>query len=79
MSSQHLHSRTQVDRFVWQYAFYVRLICSNAGLPRAHLWELAEMLEPLKSSLDPVAVAEELLRSWPFDAVDRTGVPARWT
>jgi hypothetical protein len=67
MPTQHLHSRTQVDRFVWQYAFYVRLICRDADLPEAQLWELAEMLEPLKGHLDPNAVAEELLQSWPFD------------
>jgi len=71
MASEHLHSRTQVDRFVWQYAFYVRLICGNAGLSEVQLWELAEMIEPLQGHLDPVSVAEELLRSWPFDAVDQ--------
>ena len=64
------YSRAPLDGFAWRYAFYARLVDGRAPLPQDALTDLAQALHPIKGHRHPVAVANDVLRTWPFEVRD---------
>ena len=70
MSSPRLRSRNSVDRFAWQYSFYAYLLYRQVPLPATHLASLAQVLHAIKGHRNPIAVADEVLLTWPLDLTE---------
>ena len=70
MSPRQLRTKAPIDAFVWQYAFYARLIHRGAAAPEAQLSDLAQVMWALGRNEDPKIAAEKALSSWPFDLGD---------
>ena len=66
MSPRQLRAKAPIDAFVWQYAFYARLIYRKAPASDTQLSDLAQVMYCLKGHRDPKACAEEILGTWPF-------------
>lgn len=70
MSSEEVIARTPIDRFAWQYSFYAYLIYRQAPISEAQLSDLAQALHVMKGHLNPIADADEVMLTWPFDVTE---------
>jgi hypothetical protein len=70
MDIEKLHARPPIDRFAWEYSFYAYLVYREAPLSESQLADLAQALHVIKGHLNPIAAADEVLLTWPFDVTD---------
>lgn len=70
MNREKIQAWASTDRFAWQYSFYAYLIYRQAPVPEAQLADLAQALHVLKGHLNPIAAADEVMLTWPFDVTD---------
>ena len=63
-----------MDRFAWRYAFHAHLVYRGAPMTRMQLVALAQAVHALRGHLDPIAVADEVLQTWPFDVTEWGGL-----
>ena len=70
MNRGKLLARTPIDRFAWQYSFYAHLIYRQAPVSEAQLSDLAQAAHVMKGHLNPIAAADEVMLTWPFDVTE---------
>jgi hypothetical protein len=70
MGTPDLRTRSSAHGFAWQYAFYTHLLYRKAPVAAPHLFDITQAIHVLRGHLDPIRVAEETLRNWPFDLTD---------
>lgn len=70
MSSQRFQHRPKTDRFSWEYSFYAYLIYRQAPASESHLSDLAQAMHVIKGHLNPIAAADEVMLTWPFDVTE---------
>ncbi|MDQ6639755.1 MAG: hypothetical protein M3Z15_08855 [Pseudomonadota bacterium] len=75
MSIRQIRTKTRVDCFAWQYAFHAHLVYGRAPLTQAQLLDLTQAVHAFRGHLDPIAVADEILLTWPFDVTQWGGLP----
>ncbi len=63
-----------MDRFAWRYAFHAHLVYRGAPMTRMQLAALAQAVHALRGHRDPIAVADEVLSTWPFDVTEWGGL-----
>jgi hypothetical protein len=70
MRSSDIRNRSLVECFAWQYAFYTHLLYRKAPASAAILFDVAQAVHVMRGHLDPIRVADETLRHWPFDLAE---------
>jgi hypothetical protein len=75
MNQRPLRSKSAADRFAWRYAFHAHLLYRGAPMTKAQLADLAQAVHAVRGHLDPIAVADEILLTWPFDVTEWGGLP----
>jgi hypothetical protein len=70
VDSEELHAQISADRFAWQYSFYAYLIYRQAPASQAQLADLAQALHVMKGHLNPIAAADTVMLTWPFDVTE---------
>ena len=74
MGNRQISIRASRHRFAWQYALCARLVNHGAPLTAAQLGDLSQAVHALRGHLDPIAVADEILQTWPFDVTEWGGL-----
>jgi hypothetical protein len=74
VSIREVRDKSPIDCFAWQRAFCARLACRRAPTTPAQLFDLAQAVHAFRGHLDPIAVADEILRTWPFDVTHWGGL-----
>jgi hypothetical protein len=59
-----------VDRATWQYSFCAYLAYREAPASPAELQALAQALQVMKGHLNPIAAADVVLLTWPFEVTE---------
>lgn len=59
-----------IDRCAWQYSFYAYLLYREAPASEAQLLDLAQALHVMKGHLNPIAAADAVLLTWPFEVTE---------
>ena len=67
-------AKSPLDRFAWQYTCYAHLVYHRAPMSEAELADLAQAVHAVRGHLDPIAVADEILLTWPFDVTEWGGL-----
>jgi hypothetical protein len=75
VSIRQIKAKTRVDCFAWQYAFHARLVYGRAPMAQAELIDLTRAVHAFRGHLDPIAAADEILLTWPFDVTEWGGLP----
>jgi hypothetical protein len=70
MGSSTFRSKSPVDCFAWQYAFYTHLLYRKAPATAAHLFDVTQAVHAVRGHVDPIRAAHETLQSWPFEVTD---------
>lgn len=70
VNSEERHTQAPFDRFAWQYSFYAYLIYRQAPASEEQLSDLAQALHVMKGHLNPIAVADAVMLTWPFEVTD---------
>ena len=70
MDSNDTDPRARIDRFAWQYSFYAYLLYREAPVSQAQLSDLAQALHVMKGHLNPIAAADTVLLTWPFEVTE---------
>jgi hypothetical protein len=70
MSSEELHAQESMDRFAWEYSVYAYLVYREAPASAQHLSALAQALHVMKGHLNPIAAADTVMLTWPFDVTE---------
>jgi hypothetical protein len=70
MDIEELFTETPIDRFAWQYSFYAYLIYREAPVTQEQLSHLAQALYIMKGHLNPIAAADIVLLTWPFEVTE---------
>lgn len=74
MGERHVKAESPRQRFAWQFAFCARLANHGAPMADGELADLAQAVHALRGHLDPIAVADEILLTWPFDVTEWGGL-----
>ena len=74
MSRHSFKTQSAMDRFAWRYAFHAHLVYRGAPMTRTQLIALAQAVHAVRGHRDPIAVADEVLLSWPFDVTEWGGL-----
>ena len=74
MTRRPMRTRSASESFAWRYAFHSHLVFRGAPMTKAQLADLAQALHALRGHLDPIAVADEVLLTWPFDVTEWGGL-----
>jgi hypothetical protein len=74
VSPRQLKNKSRTDCFAWQYAFHARLVYAGAPMAKAQLINLGQAVHAFRGHLDPIAVADEILLTWPFDVTEWGGL-----
>ncbi len=74
MSASQIRAKSQMNEFAWRYAFHAHLSCRKAPMTDAELADLAQAVHAVRGHLDPIAVADEVLLTWPFDVTEWGGL-----
>jgi hypothetical protein len=74
MGNRQITVRSSRHRFAWQYALCARLVNHGAPLSETQLADLSQAVHALRGHLDPIAVADEILLTWPFDVTEWGGL-----
>jgi hypothetical protein len=74
VSTRQIRAKTRAACFAWQYAFHAHLICRKAPLSVPQLLDLTQAVHAFRGHLDPIAVADEILLTWPFDVTEWGGL-----
>jgi hypothetical protein len=74
VSTRQIRARSRVQCFAWQYAFHARLVYQRAPMSAAELRDLTQAVHAFRGHLDPIAVADEVLLTWPFDVTEWGGL-----
>jgi hypothetical protein len=67
---QRFTPRLPVDRAAWQYSFCAYLAYREAPASPAQLRALAQALQVMKGHLNPIAAADAVLLTWPFEVTE---------
>jgi hypothetical protein len=70
VNSGELDTQASADRFAWQYSFYAYLIYRQAPASEEQLADLAQALHVMKGHLNPIAAADAVMLTWPFDVTE---------
>ncbi len=70
MNVDTIYPQTPTARFAWQYSFYAYLIYRQAPASKAELSDLTQALHVIKGHLNPIAAADEVMLTWPFDVTE---------
>jgi hypothetical protein len=74
VSTREVRAKSPIDCFAWQRAFSARLAFHGAPTTPAHLFDFAQAVCAFRGHLDPIAVADEILLTWPFDVTEWGGL-----
>ena len=74
MGQPQVTAKSPQQQFAWQFAFCTRLVNHGAPMADAALADLAQAVYALRGHLDPIAVADEILLTWPFDVTEWGGL-----
>ena len=67
---QRFTPRVALDRAAWQYSFCAYLAYREAPATPAQLRALAQALQVMKGHLNPIAAADAVLLTWPFEVTE---------
>jgi hypothetical protein len=67
---QRLTSSAALDRVAWRYSFCAYLAYREAPASAAQLRALAQALHVMKGHLNPIAAADAVLLTWPFEVTE---------
>jgi len=70
MNGEELQAQESMDRFAWEYSVYAYLIYREAPATAQHLSALAQALHVMKGHLNPIAAADAVMLTWPFDVTE---------
>jgi hypothetical protein len=70
MASKESVTHLPIDRCTWQYSFYAYLLYRQAPVSEAQLLDLAQALHIMKGHLNPIAAADAVLLTWPFEVTE---------
>ena len=73
MGAHQMRGKSPIDCFAWQYAFCASLVYREAPMTEAQIADLAKAVHAYRGHQDPVAVADEILLTWPFDVTEWGG------
>ena len=74
VSTRQIRARSRVQAFAWQYAFHAHLVYGRAPATALELLDLTRAVHAFRGHLDPIAVADEILLTWPFDVTKWGGL-----
>jgi hypothetical protein len=75
VSTRQIKARNRAQCFAWQYAFHARLVYGRAPMTQPELLELTQAVHAFRGHIDPIAAADEILLTWPFDVTQWGGLP----
>jgi hypothetical protein len=71
MEARKLDAKSATDQFAWHYAFFTHLVYRRVPASAGQLFDITQAVHAVRGHRDPIQVADEILRTWPFDVSER--------